>query len=207
VFDQRIHRLRTSGAHVVPAEWEDPVMPLVHQAYRFALDPTPGQARQLMSHCGAARFAFNWGLSLVKQRLDQRTSDPGVPWTLAVLRREWNQAKDEVAPWWQENSKEAYSSGLDALARALANFAGSRAGRRAGRPIGFPRFNAGTAHGRRAGSPPARSAWNPTARMWSCPAWVASAPTNRLASSPAELSKARHGSCRPRSHASVGAGS
>jgi putative transposase len=112
------------------------------QAYRFALDPTPGQARALASHCGAARFAFNWGLGLVKQRLDQRTSDPGVPvpWTLAALRREWNQAKHEVAPWWAENSKEAYSSGLDALARALANFAGSRAGRRAGRPMGFPRF-------------------------------------------------------------------
>jgi IS605 OrfB family transposase len=115
------------------------------QAYRFALDPTPGQARALASHCGAARFAFNWALGLVKQRLDQHASDPSdpgvpVPWTLAALRREWNQAKHEVAPWWQENSKEAYSSGLDALARALANFSASRAGRRAGRPVGFPRF-------------------------------------------------------------------
>ncbi|WP_440105010.1 helix-turn-helix domain-containing protein, partial [Streptosporangium sp. H16] len=33
----------------------------VHLAYRYALDPTPEQARLLASHCGAARFAFNWG--------------------------------------------------------------------------------------------------------------------------------------------------
>jgi hypothetical protein len=32
---------------------------LVTQAYRFALDPTPQQARAMASHCGAARFAFN----------------------------------------------------------------------------------------------------------------------------------------------------
>ncbi|WP_162231704.1 helix-turn-helix domain-containing protein [Allosalinactinospora lopnorensis] len=31
----------------------------VTQAYRFALDPTPAQERELASHAGAARFAFN----------------------------------------------------------------------------------------------------------------------------------------------------
>src|ERR671922_173557 len=36
------------------------------QAYRFALDPTPGQARALASHCGAARKAFNEGLARVR---------------------------------------------------------------------------------------------------------------------------------------------
>ena len=45
-------------------------MPLtVTQAYRYALDPTPTQVRALASHCGAARFAFNWALDLVKERL------------------------------------------------------------------------------------------------------------------------------------------
>jgi putative transposase len=114
----------------------------VIQAYRFALDPTPAQRGALASHCGAARFAFNWGVALVKARLDARATDPGVnvPWTLPSLRKEWNQAKCEVAPWWAENSKEAYSSGLDALARALKNFSESKAGRRAGRRVGFPRF-------------------------------------------------------------------
>src|SRR6266545_5591797 len=116
-------------------------MTAVTQAYRFALAPTPAQRRGLASHCGAARFAYNWGLALVKARLGDRAEAAGtkVPWTLPALRKEWNQAKGEVAPWWAENSKEAYSSGLDALARALANFSDSRSGRRKGRPMGFPR--------------------------------------------------------------------
>jgi putative transposase len=116
-------------------------MPTVIQAYRFALDPTPRQRRVLASHCGAARYAYNWGLDFVEQRLDERRLDPSVqvPWTLPALRREWNRAKYQVAPWWAENSKEAYSSGLDGLARALKNYSDSRAGRRKGRRVGFPR--------------------------------------------------------------------
>jgi putative transposase len=43
-------------------------------------------------------------------------------------------------PWWASNSKEAYSSGLDALARSLKGFFSSRSGQRKGRSIGFPRF-------------------------------------------------------------------
>jgi putative transposase len=96
-------------------------MGAVIQAYRFALGPTPRQRRALASHRGAARYAHNRGLQLVLQRLEQRRAgeDVEVPWTLPALRREWNRAKHQVAPWWAENSKEAYSSGLDGLARRL----------------------------------------------------------------------------------------
>jgi IS605 OrfB family transposase len=116
-------------------------MARVLQAYQFALNPTPRQQGSLASHAGAARFSYNWGLELVTTRLDQRKAgeDVQVPWTLAELRWEWNRAKHHVAPWWAENSKEAYSSGLDALARALKNWSDSRGGRRQGRPVGFPR--------------------------------------------------------------------
>jgi len=116
-------------------------MATVTQAYRFALDPTPRQRRALASHCGAARVAYNWGLTLVKTRLHQHQTDPGVqvPWTLPALQREWNRAKHQAFPWWPENSKEAYKSGLDGLARALRNFSDSKRGRRIGRPVGFPR--------------------------------------------------------------------
>ena len=116
-------------------------MATVIQAYRFALDPTPAQRRTLASHCGAARVAHNWGLHLVQARLEQRRAgeDVDVPWTLPALRQEWNRVKDQVAPWWAENSKEAYSSGLDGLARALKNWTDSCNGRRKGRPVGFPR--------------------------------------------------------------------
>jgi putative transposase len=91
---------------------------------------------------GARRFAFNWGLALVKERLEARRQgeDVEVPWTLPALRREWNRAKETVAPWWRENSKEAYSSGLAGLADALKNWSDSRKGRRNGRRVGFPRF-------------------------------------------------------------------
>lgn len=114
----------------------------VHQAYRFALDPTPRQERALASHVGACRFAFNWGLALVKERLEAcaRGEEVEVPWTLPALRREWNRQKHHVAPWWRENSKEAYSSGLYGLARALKNWSKSRKGERKGRRVGFPRF-------------------------------------------------------------------
>ncbi|MBO0685767.1 MAG: IS607 family element transposase accessory protein TnpB [Candidatus Dormibacteraeota bacterium] len=114
----------------------------MHLAYRFALDPNDRQRSALASHCGAARFAFNWGLGLVRERLGARAAgqEVHVPWTLPELRREWNRAKPEVAPWWGENSKEAYSSGLDGLVRALNNFSESRRGRRRGRRVGFPRF-------------------------------------------------------------------
>jgi len=116
-------------------------MATVLQAYQFALDPTPCKQGSLASHTGAARFAYNWGLELVTTRLEQRRAghDVQVPWTLPELRWEWNRAKQKVAPWWAENSKEAYNSGLEALARALRNWSDSRNGRRKGRTVGFPR--------------------------------------------------------------------
>ncbi|MCL6521018.1 MAG: IS607 family element transposase accessory protein TnpB [Firmicutes bacterium] len=114
----------------------------MYQAFRFALDPSPRAARMLASHAGARRFVFNWGLALVKERLDARRRGEAVevPWTLPALRREWNRQKEAVAPWWRENSKEAYSSGLEGLARALRAWSESRRGRRKGRRVGFPRF-------------------------------------------------------------------
>jgi putative transposase len=113
----------------------------VIQAYRFALDPTPRQRRALASHCGAARYAYNWGLGLVEHRLEQRRTgeDVEVPWTMFRLQWMWNRAKHQVAPWWAENSKEAYKSGLEGLARALRNYSDSQAGHRQGRLMGFPR--------------------------------------------------------------------
>jgi putative transposase len=121
------------------------------QAYRYALDLTPAQQRAVLAHAGAARFAHNWALAWVKAVMDQRSAERsyGVPdelltasvsWSLPALRRAWNAAKAVVAPWWGEVSKEAFNTGLDALARGLKNWADSRSRKRAGRPFGFPRF-------------------------------------------------------------------
>ncbi|MFJ2029760.1 IS607 family element RNA-guided endonuclease TnpB [Streptosporangium sp. NPDC087985] len=122
----------------------------VHQAYRYALDPTPEQAAALASHCGAARYAFNWALGRVKAALEQREAEKTygvaaerlteVPWSLYGLRKVWNAVKGVVAPWWAEHSKEAYNTGLDGVARALKNWSASRTGTRKGPKIGFPRF-------------------------------------------------------------------
>ncbi|RZU72950.1 putative transposase [Micromonospora kangleipakensis] len=65
---------------------------------------------------------------------------PMVGWSLPALRKAWNVAKSDVAPWWAECSKEAFNTGLDALARGLKNWSDSRTGKRAGRRVGFPRF-------------------------------------------------------------------
>lgn len=121
------------------------------RAYRFALDPTPLQEEQLRSHCGAQRFAYNWGLRLVKTNLEQRAAErtygitddeltPTLNWSAFALRKTWNNVKDDIAPWWRENSKEAYSSGLANLAAALQNWVSFQSGGRRGRSTRFPRF-------------------------------------------------------------------
>ena len=92
----------------VPSGW-------VVTAAKFEIEwPTdPDRSRVIRSHFGARRKAFNWGLAQVKADMDAGKLDPGhepVGWDLASLRWAWNRVKHEVAPWWAENSKEAYSS-------------------------------------------------------------------------------------------------
>ena len=118
---------------------------MVLEAVKVALDPSPTQERLLLSHAGAARFAFNVGLAHVKEALDAGEKPE---WSFYSLRKWWNANKDALAVgedsviWWAENSKEAYSSGLEALANALSNWMKSRKGARKGRKVGFPRFKA-----------------------------------------------------------------
>lgn len=85
------------------------------EAVKVVLGPTPTQERLLLSHAGAARFAFNVMLAHVKDSID-RGEKP--EWSFWSLRKRWNAGKDTLAvdaegsPWWQENSKEEYSSGI-----------------------------------------------------------------------------------------------
>lgn len=118
---------------------------MVFEAVKVALDPSPAQERLLLSHTGAARFAFNAGLAHVKAGIDAGEKPE---WSFYSLRKWWNANKDALAVsddgviWWTENSKEAYSSGLESLANALSNWVKSRKGERKGRRVGFPRFKA-----------------------------------------------------------------
>ncbi|MDN5917097.1 MAG: IS607 family element RNA-guided endonuclease TnpB [Pseudonocardia sp.] len=113
------------------------------RAYLFALDPTDQQVEAMRSHCGAARVAYNWCLDQVRANWGQRRAEESygipeherTPWintSAYSLRKAWNAAKHEVAPWWAENSKEAYATGCANLSTALGN-------RRAGRTR-TPRF-------------------------------------------------------------------
>jgi hypothetical protein len=65
---------------------------------------TPEQPARIAQHFGARRFAYNWALAQVKANLDARAADPSVAalgWSLPALRKAWNQAKQEAAPWWR----------------------------------------------------------------------------------------------------------
>ena len=113
------------------------------EAVKVALDPSPVQERRLLSHAGAARFAYNAGLVHVKEAID---AGENIGWSPYSLRKWWNSVKDELAvggdgeTWWQENSKESYSYGLESLAKGLSNWSKSRKGDRKGRKVGFPKF-------------------------------------------------------------------
>ena len=99
----------------------------------------------MLSHAGAARFAFNAGLAHVKAGIEAGVKPE---WSYYSLVRWWNANKDTLAvgddgvPWWAENSKEAANSGLRSLASALSNWSKSRKGLRKGRRVGFPQFRA-----------------------------------------------------------------
>jgi len=140
---------------------------IVHQAYRFALDPTPRQQGALASHVGGARFAYNWGLELVKRRLEERAAgqDVEVPWTLPTLRRAWNRAKDGSRPGGRKTPRKPTAR---AWTRWRAGCATGPIPSRAAAPASAWDFHAANARataGRRAGSPPARFGWKPTATM------------------------------------------
>lgn len=126
----------------------------VVQAFRFALDPNAVQERALRSHCGAARAAYNWAVGWVTASWWQRKAEEtyGVceaqltqwrPWSLPSLRKAFNEAKhtdSRFAAWWEENSKEAYSTGLANASAAFDNYAKSKNGKRRGKRMGAPRF-------------------------------------------------------------------
>lgn len=117
----------------------------MYEAVKVALDPTPTQERRFLSHAGAARFAFNAALAHVKEAIE---AGEKLEWSFYSLRKWWNANKDELAvdddgiTWWQENSKEAYSYGVESLAKGLSSWSKSRNGARKGRSVGFPKFKA-----------------------------------------------------------------
>jgi putative transposase len=120
----------------------------VIRACLFALNPTEEQVQALRSHCGAQRFAYNWAVERLNAIRAQRAAEYSyglrgaelTPCSAYDLRRAWNVAKHERAPWWAENSKEAYSSGIANAVVAFVNWDACTRGRRSGLKVGHPRF-------------------------------------------------------------------
>ena len=129
------------GRFVIPDGW-------VARGWRFEVETTTPEQRSLIQqHFGARRFAYNWAPAQVKANLDARgrSLHAGSAWTLPTLRKAWNQAKTEVAPWWPNCSKEAYGSGIADLVAALNAWSTSKHDRRAGPKVGFPGSRPATA--------------------------------------------------------------
>ena len=133
-----------------------------HTTFKFCLDPTVEQHEVLARHAGAARFAFNQCLRIVKTALTQRRVDPDfeVPWTGFDLINTFNAWKktedagrvftvgnDGVAEtvvtglaWRREVCQQVFEEAAVDVGKALKGWSDSRSGKRKGKRLGFPRF-------------------------------------------------------------------
>lgn len=121
-------------------------------AHKLALDPNATAEGRLHSHAGAARAAYNWAVAYVTAVWWQRRAEqsygicedeltPWRSWSLPTLRKAFNEDKrtnPRFADWWEENSKEAYNTGLANASAAFDNYTKSKSGRRKGPKIGTP---------------------------------------------------------------------
>jgi putative transposase len=137
-----------------------------HTTFRYCLEPTVEQQQVLARHAGAARFAFNQCLTMVKTALNRSRIDPdlNVPWSGFDLINTFNGWKitedagrvvalgaDGVAkvvavglPWRREVCQQVFEEAAVDCSRALAGWSDSRCGKRKGKRVGFPRFKTKT---------------------------------------------------------------
>ncbi|MEU1951298.1 RNA-guided endonuclease TnpB family protein [Nocardia rhamnosiphila] len=133
-----------------------------HTAFRYCLDPTVEQQTVLARHAGAARFAYNQCLAMVKTALTQRRTDPEhpVPWTRFDLINAFNTWKKSAAAgriftvdptgvttievtglaWRNQVCQQVFEEAATDCGRGLTGWSDSRSGKRRGRRVGFPRF-------------------------------------------------------------------
>ena len=106
------------------------------KTYKTELDPNNVQVTAMRQHCGAARWAYNWGLERIKEAAER-----GEKWPTAIdLHRQLNAMKGtDALPWGYAVSKCAFQEALRNLDMAVRNWRDSRSGKRAGRKVSFPR--------------------------------------------------------------------
>jgi transposase len=111
----------------------------VVRGYKTELDLNHKQITDCKKHAGAARYAYNWGLSR-KQEVYQAE---GRSITAMELHRELNQLKQTELPWMYEVSKAAPQEALRDLDKAMRNFFRRVQLKKEGKwkgPPGYPTF-------------------------------------------------------------------
>jgi putative transposase len=91
---------------------------LVQRAYKTELDLNDQQVTACKQHAGAARWAYNWGLQVKKERYTATKTSP----TAIELHRELNALKKSEVPWMYEVSKCAPQEALWNLDAAFQQF-------------------------------------------------------------------------------------
>jgi putative transposase len=111
---------------------------LLLRAFRTELDLNNVQRTSCARHAGAARYAYNWGLS---RKLEAHQAGQKTP-TAIDLHRELNALKKTELPWMYEVSKCAPQEALRDLDHAFTHFFRRVKEKRSGKKIkvGFPRF-------------------------------------------------------------------
>ena len=126
-----------------------------HATFTITLLPNARQDAMLRQHCGASRFAYNWGVAQVKERWAGWRADHGapatqVPWTGFDFINLFNGWKRSPAagmvdgkpglPWRQQVCAQVFEEALMDLGRGVKGYLDSRRGQRRGQRVGFPRF-------------------------------------------------------------------
>lgn len=133
-----------------------------HTTFKFCLDPSVEQCEVLTRHAGAARFAFNQCLRIVKTALSARRADPDieVPWTgfdLINTFNAWKKTEDAgrvftvdtagtAEPvvtglaWRTQVCQQVFEEAAVDCGNGLKAWSNSRSGKRKGKPVGFPKF-------------------------------------------------------------------
>jgi putative transposase len=106
----------------------------MQRAYKTELDPNNEQRTLLAKSVGVARFAWNWALGQIKERLDVGEK----PESTLDLKKRLVALKSTELPWLAEVSKCCPEEALRNLNQAQQNF--FRRLKRGDKRKGFPRF-------------------------------------------------------------------
>lgn len=101
---------------------------LIHQAFRYELDPTREQVVAFLRHCGLSRFVRNWALARydawwdANKDLPREERDTASRPTPMKLSREWTSRKAEIAPWSDELARTTVTYALNAVGDAWKGY-------------------------------------------------------------------------------------